>query len=247
MLFRSNNLSQINTDNEFSPDEKRCKITSTELQNIITDTQFCKKMMFELIKTNNLLQEQILELMKNSQTHITSPSSNTVNNSFNMNRFLNEKCKDAMNMKDFVNSIQLNLTDLESVGNLGYVKGMSKILIDNLQKTDVHKRPVHCSDVKRETLYVKDNNEWARDGPDHPKMANAILALEKKNDALIEEWVNQHPNCINDGTRENKRYLKISNALSQGNIAKVIKKVAKKVAIDKESHTNGGGGSSALD
>jgi hypothetical protein len=102
-----------------------------------------------------------------------------------MNFFLNEKCKDAMNMKDFVNSIELNITDLENVGRLGYVEGMSNILINNLQKMDVYKRPVHCSDVKRETLYVKDNNEWARDGPDHQKMVNAVLAVEQKNVALV--------------------------------------------------------------
>ena len=236
----SNNLSQINTDDDFFPDEN-IKITSTELQNIITDTQFCKKMMFELVKTNNHLQEQILELMKNSQTHAPvpptppPPSSNTTNNSFNMNRFLNEKCKDAMNMTDFVNSIQLNLTDLDNVERDGYVKGMSNILIDNLQKMDVCERPLHCSDAKRETLYVRVDNQWARDGPNHPKMANAVRALEEKNAALIEEWANQHPNCINDGTRENKRYLKISNAISLGNIAKVIRRVAKKVTIDKET------------
>jgi hypothetical protein len=239
----SNNLSQINTDDDFFPDEN-IKITSTELQNMITDTQFCKKMMFELIKTNNHLQEQILELMKNSQTHtpapapspppVPAPSSNTTTNPFNMNRFLNEKCKDAMNMTDFVNSIQLNLTDLENVERDGYVKGMSHIIIDNLQKMDVCERPVHCSDAKRETLYVRVDNQWERDGPRHPKMANAILALEKKNEVLIEEWANQHPNSINDGTRENKRYLKISNAISLGNIAKVIKRVAKNVTIDKD-------------
>ena len=236
----SNNLSQINTDDEFSPDDN-VKITSTDIRNMITDTQFCKKMMFELIKTNNHLQEQILELMKNSQTQAPAPppapapapASNTTNNSFNMNRFLNEKCKDAMNMTDFVNSIQLNLTDLENVGRLGYVKGMSNIIIDNLQKLDVYKRPVHCSDVKRETLYVKDNNEWARDGPRHPKMANAVRALEEKNEALIEEWANQHPNCMNDGTRENKQYLKIRNAITLGSIAKVICRVSKTIVIEK--------------
>ena len=152
-----------------------------------------------------------------------------------MNRFLNEKCKDAMNMTDFVNSIQLNLTDLENVERDGYVKGMSNLLIDNLQKLDVCERPVHCSDAKRETLYIRHDNQWERDGPNHPKMANAVRALEKKNEALIEEWANQHPNSINDGTRENKRYLKISNAISLGNIAKVIKRVAKNVTIDKEA------------
>ncbi len=267
----SNNLLETKASDEFSPDEN-IKITSTELQNIITDTQFCKKMMFELIKTNNNLQAQILEMMKNSQTHApetaTAPSSigvatngdhntNTINantitnnnNSFNMNVFLNDKCKDAMNMKDFVNSIQLNLTDLENVERDGYVKGMSNILINNLQKTDVYKRPVHCSDVKRDTLYVKENNEWARDGPDHPKMVNAVLAVEHKNVALVSEWAKANPRCMNSNTRENERYMKLSKAATdgekEGNIAKVIKRVAKNVAIDKDTH-NGGGGS-ALD
>jgi len=154
-----------------------------------------------------------------------------------MNFFLNEQCKDAMNMKDFVNSIQLNITDLENVGRLGYVEGMSNILIDNLQKTDIYKRPVHCSDVKRETLYVKDNNEWECDGPDHPKMVNAVLAVEQKNVALVSEWAKAHPRCMNSNTRENETYFKLSKVATDGekdgNIAKVIRKVAKRVAIDK--------------
>jgi hypothetical protein len=169
----------------------------------------------------------------------TITNSNNNNNTFNMNLFLNEKCKDAMNMKDFVNSIQLNMTDMENVETMGYVEGMSKILIDNLQKTDVHKRPVHCSDVKRETLYVKDNNKWERDAPNHPKMVNAVLAVEQKNVAMVGEWAKANPKCMNSRTKENEKYFKLSKAATDGekdgNIAKVIRKVAKKVAIDKES------------
>jgi hypothetical protein len=155
-----------------------------------------------------------------------------------MNLFLNEKCKDAMNMKDFVNSIQLNMTDMENVGRLGYVEGMSSIFIDNLKKTDVYKRPVHCSDVKRETLYVKDNNQWERDGPDHAKMTNAVLAVEQKNVALLNEWAKANPRCMNSDTRENDKYFKLSKAVTDGdadgNIAKVIHKVAKRVTIEKD-------------
>jgi hypothetical protein len=155
-----------------------------------------------------------------------------------MNLFLNEKCKDAMNMKDFVNSIQLNLTDLENVGRLGYVEGMSNILIDNLQKTDVYKRPVHCSDVKRETLYVKDDNKWEREGPDRTKLVNAVLAVEHKNVALVSEWAKAHPLSMNSRTRDNEMYMKLSKVATdgekEGNIAKVIRKIAKRVAIEKE-------------
>ena len=237
------------------------KITPAELQNMITDTQFCKKMVVELIKTNNNLQAQILEMMKNTQSQSIEtipPSStigvasngnnntinaNTTNNSnnptFNMNLFLNEKCKDAMNMKDFVNSIQLNMTDLENVGRLGYVEGMSNIFIDNLQKTDVYKIPVHCSDVKRETLYVKEDDQWEREGPDHVKMTNAVLAVEHKNVVLVNEWAKANPRCLNSNTRENETYFRLSKAVTDGekdgNIDKVIRKVAKRVVIEKDN------------
>ena len=108
-----------------------------------------------------------------------------------MNLFLNEKCKDAMNMKDFVNSIQLNITDLENVGRLGYVEGMSNIFIDNLQKTDIYKRPVHCSDVKRETLYIKQNDEWIKEGEDKALLRDAIKKIANKNIRQINEWIKE--------------------------------------------------------
>jgi hypothetical protein len=259
----TNQLFETNSsDDSFSLDN--VKITSAELHNMITDTQFCKKMVVELIKTNNNLQAQILEMMKNPHRvaaieTITSSSSigvasngnnntinaNTTNNSnnptFNMNLFLNEKCKDAMNMKDFVNSIQLNMTDLENVGRLGYVEGMSNIFIDNLQKTDVYKRPVHCSDVKRETLYVKDDNEWQKEGPDHAKMTNAVLAVEQKNVILVNEWAKANPRCLNSNTRENETYFRLSKAATDGekdgNIDKVIRKVATRVVIEKNENS----------
>jgi hypothetical protein len=215
-------------------------------------------MMLMMMTTTNQLQSKMIEVTKQSvDSHqlqvypqstqeigvtgdnaIINNNSNNNNNTFNMNFFLNEKCKDAMNMKDFVNSIQLNMTDMENVGRLGYVEGMSNILIDNLQKTDVYKRPVHCSDVKRETLYVKDDNKWEREGPDHEKMVNAVLAVEQKNVALVSEWAKAHPSCMNSNTRENERYFKLSKTVTdgdkEGNIAKVIRKVAKRVAIEKE-------------
>ena len=219
------------------------------------------QMMASNMASNTTFQTHIMELMKmkDSQnittpfssisggvalhgdnptyTNTTNSNNNSNNNTFNMNMFLNEKCKDAMNMKDFVNSIQLNMTDLENVGRLGYVKGMSNIFIDNLQKTDLYKRPVHCSDVKRETLYVKENNQWERDGPDHTKMTNAVLAVEQKNVALVSEWAKANPRCMNSNTRENETYFKLSKAATDGekdgNIDKVIRKVAKSVAIEK--------------
>jgi len=205
-----------------------------------------KEMFMTLLKNNQEMMKMIKSLSEqpnvnnttNNTTNNNSNNNNCHNNTFNMNLFLNEKCKDAMNMKDFVNSIQLNLTDLENVGRLGYVEGMSNILIDNLQKTDLYKRPVHCSDVKRETLYVKDDNKWEREGPTHQKMVNAVLAVEHKNVALVSEWAKAHPLSMNSNTRDNEMYMKLSKAATdgekEGNIQKVIRKVAKNVTINKE-------------
>jgi len=225
-------------------------------------------MMLQMMATNSQFQAHILELMKTSQPQIANEphpplqpptgtlsnnfetngdhntfnnTNNSNNNTFNMNMFLNEKCKDAMNMKDFVNSIQLNMTDMENMNRLGYVEGMSNIFIDNLQKTDLYKRPVHCSDVKRETLYVKENNLWERDGPDHAKMTNAVLAVEHKNVVLVNEWAKANPQCLNSNTRENNKYIKMSKIVTdgekEGNIDRVIRKVAKSVAIEKDTPT----------
>ena len=205
--------------------------------------------MLMLFQQNAEFQGKMMELCKSggvSNSNNTTNSNNTLTNcnnpTFNMNLFLNEKCKDAMNMKDFVNSIQLNMTDLENVGRLGYVEGMSNIFIDNLQKTDVYKRPIHCSDIKRETLYVKENNQWEREGPNHQKMTNAVLAVEQKNVALVNEWAKANPRCMNSNTRENEKYFRLSNAATDGekdgNIDKVIRKVAKKVIVNKDGGTD---------
>ena len=162
---------------------------------------------------------------------------NCYNQTFNMNLFLNEQCKDAMNMKDFVNSIQLDTDDLENVGKLGYVEGMSNILITNLNKTELHKRPVHCSDIKRETLYVKEADKWECDGPDHAKMTNAVLAVEHKNVGLMCQWAALHPQCMKSHTTDNDNYFRLSKIITDGaqdgNISKVIRRVAKNVFIDK--------------
>ena len=202
---------------------------------------------------NNEFKSQIMEMYKTSMTAMTTASStnitnnntntntnnmtNCYNQTYNMQFFLNEKCKDAMNMKDFVNSIQLNTDDLENMGKLGYVEGMSNIFITNLNKTELHKRPVHCSDVKRETLYVKDADKWECDGPDHQKMTNAVLAVEHKNVKLMGEWAAQHPKCMTSYTNDNDQYFKLSKIVTDGaqdgNISKVIRKVAKSVTIDK--------------
>jgi len=207
-------------------------------------TKNLMNMMMMMFQQNAEFQNKVMEMCKNggmlNSHNTTNTITNSNNNTFNMNLFLNEKCKDAMNMKDFVNSIQLNLTDLENVERDGYVKGMSNILINNLQKTDLYKRPVHCSDVKRETLYVKDDDKWEREGPDHTKMVNAVLAVEQKNVALVGEWAKANPRCMNSSSKENERYMKLSKVTTdgekEGNIAKVIRNVSKNVMVEKDTN-----------
>ena len=163
-------------------------------------------------------------------------TTNSHNNTFNLQLFLNEQCKDAMNMSDFASSITLNVSDLDNFGKVGYVEGMSKLFIDTLRETDVCKRPIHCSDARRETLYVKDDDKWEREGPENTTITNAVRVVEHKNIVLVNEWAKQNPRCEDSRTAENAQYINMSRAVLDGddrNIAKVIKRVAKAVVIEK--------------
>ena len=161
---------------------------------------------------------------------------NSNNKTFNINMFLNEQCKDAMNMTDFVKTIELDTDDMEDVGKHGFVKGISKIFIENLEKTEPTKRPIHCSDSKREVLYIKDDNKWEREGIHSKKLSNAIHTVEHKNVVLVNEWAKLNPQCENSETKANQIYMTLSKHATDGddeNITKVAKQIAKSVVIDK--------------
>ena len=168
-------------------------------------------------------------------------NSNNINNSFNLQFFLNEQCKDALNIGEFVDSIKLQLTDLENTGRLGYVEGVSKILIKNLNELDVVKRPIHCSDLKREVLYIKDNDKWSKENEDKQVIKKAIKDVANKNIRQITEWANLNPDCKQSDSKKNNQYLNIvMNAMSGGsneeqnsNIDKIIKNITKTVIIEK--------------
>jgi hypothetical protein len=193
-------------------------------------------LVLELVKSNNDLQTQMIEVCKNSNSN-----SNNINNShnktFNLQVFLNEDCKDAMNLSDFVNSLQLQLSDLDNMGKLGYTEGISKIIINEMNDLEQTKRPVHCSDIKRETLYVKDEDKWEKEQPDHPKLNKAIRKIEQKNFGLMSDWQAEHPTYMESTSEENNEFLKLISQTVNGtsdNINKVIKKIAKEVIITKE-------------
>jgi nucleoside diphosphate kinase len=172
----------------------------------------------------------------NNYNGTTNSHNNNNNNTFNLQLFLNDQCKDAMNINEFASTIHLKVTDLDEFGRVGYVAGMSKLFIDTLKETDVFKRPIHCSDARRETLYVKHADKWEREGPENTKITNAVRVVEHKNIVLVNEWAKQNPRCEDSTTTENTQYINMSRAVLDGddrNIAKVIKKVAKEVVIEK--------------
>jgi hypothetical protein len=200
-----------------------------------------KHMIMDLVKNNNDLQLQMLEICKNSNTTTNNSHNNTHshNKTFNLQVFLNEECKDAMNMSEFIKSIVLQSSDLLDVGQLGYVEGISKIIIKEMNEIEQNKRPMHCSDAKRETIYIKEENKWEKEGPDHYKLMCAIKNIEKKNmGVLLNEWIPEHPEHRNSESSLNDEYLKLMKETMNGsadNINKVIKRIAKEVMIDKKN------------
>ena len=146
-----------------------------------------------------------------------------------------------MNIADFVNSIKPQISDLEATGRLGYVEGVSNIILNNLKSIDSRERPIHCSDYKREIIYIKDNNEWTKEDENKPILTNVIKIIANENIKNISEWKKEHPNCTKSDSKQNNLYLKIvSNSMSGSsaeesykNITKIISNVAKQVIIDK--------------
>jgi hypothetical protein len=195
-----------------------------------------KNMIMELVKSNNELQKQMIDVCLKIQPGNTNINSHNNNKTFNLQLFLNEECKDALNMSEFINSIELKISDLENIGKLGYVEGMSNIIIRELNDTDMYKRPVHCSDAKRETVYVKEENKWEKDNSETKQMVKAVRGIDKKNYQLLTSWKDTNPKCVDSKSNECDKYMKIMSKVMDGdieNVHKVIKKVAKEVVIDK--------------
>ena len=203
-----------------------------------------KELVLQLLQQNNNLQhmlqsqtEKMYELVKEGKniTHTTN------NNQFNLNVFLNEKCKDAINLMDFVASLQVKMKDLENTAKMGYAEGISNIFINGLNNLEVHKRPIHCSDFKREILYIKDQDLWEKDDEDKSKLTKAIKIIGSKNMSQIGQWQKEYPEYNDPSSKQSDRYMKmICNVMSgstveeqKSNIQKVIRNISKEVVIDK--------------
>jgi small nuclear ribonucleoprotein (snRNP)-like protein len=197
-------------------------------------------LILEVVKSNNELQKQVIELSK-EKTNTFINNTNSHNKTFNLNVFLNDTCKDAMNIMDFVETVKVKLCDLENVGQLGYVDGITNIILKNLKELDIDKRPLHCSDLKRAVLYVKDNNQWMKENEDKEKIKMAIKYIAHKNIQMIPEWKQENPEYKCDEGKINDKYLKIIMQSMGGSDhnedelfqEKIISKLAKEVTIEK--------------
>lgn len=239
-LWRHKKICVININNSDITEDINYKKTLLDVEVIM-----------ELIKNNTEIQKMMLDVMKNGTlntsniTNCNNTTNNTTNNNnnktFNLNLYLNETCKDAMNISDFVSSIKLNLDDLENTGRKGYVEGISNIFLKNLNDIEDHMRPIHCSDQKREVLYIKDNNEWTKECDEKPILTKAIKNVAHQNIKQIQHWRDNNPDCTKAESRKNDIYLKIvSNSMNglteeegKKNITKIISNVVKEVVIDK--------------
>jgi hypothetical protein len=203
-----------------------------------------------LVQQSNQMVEQnktMIEVAKNSQVNNTI-NNNTISNSnnnnktFNLQFFLNETCKDAMNMKDFIKSLELSLPELEKMGEIGFAEGMSRLFVDRLNQLDITKRPIHCSDVKREIIHIKDDNKWERDNANLDRLRKIIKQLTYKNIVRVDDWKKANPGCTEYNSRKNDQYLRINMEAigpvdetdEKRDFGKIIRRVAEHTAIDKK-------------
>ena len=203
----------------------------------LTDKELFTKVILQI---PNLV-KSIIEISKDKGVNHSHNHTNSHNKTFNLQFFLNETCKDAMNISEFVSSIKPKLSELENTGRLGYVEGISNIILKNLNSLEQHFRPLHCSDSKREVIYIKENDEWTKESDNKPILTKAIKVIANENIKNISEWRKEHPNCTDANSTKNDLYLKIvSNSMcgstkdeAKTNINKIITNIAKEVTIHK--------------
>jgi hypothetical protein len=219
---------------------KKCKEPTVAEVFANNNTQQITELMLKMIEQNQDLTHKIVELTKNSVS-VTNYTNVNSNNKFNLNVFLNEECKDALNISDFVSSLVVSVKDLEETARLGYTEGISKIFLNGLLNLSTHSRPIHCSDSKREVLYIKDQDKWEKDNDSNDKIKQAIKSIAYKNIKMIPEWIKEHPDYNDVYSKTNDKYLKIvMNSMSgsteeeqKKNMNKIISNVAKETMIVK--------------
>jgi hypothetical protein len=225
---------------------------NTSMHSIIS--QITPDIILSIFQQNKELQQLILEQNKtiiemtktgqvnNTINQTNSNNNNSNNKTFNLQFFLNETCKDAMNMKDFIKSLELSLPELEKMGEIGFAEGMSRVFVNRLNSLDITKRPIHCSDVKREIIHIKDDNKWEMDNANLDRLRKIIKQLTIKNILKVDDWKKANQGCTEYNSRKNAQYLKINmeaigpvdEAEVKRDFGKIIRRVAETTAIDKK-------------
>ena len=191
---------------------------------------------------NNMMvmQQQLIDAVKEGKTINNMTNSNNNNQNFNLNFFLNNTCKDAMNMSEFIDNIDVNCNDIEYIGRNGYVNGMTNMILSRIKDLDVTKRPIHCTDLKRETMYIKDNDEWNKDTPDKSHFRKMVKIVAKHNQYQFPIWREKHPGSDDMNSETFEFSLKmIQNIL--GDVGeehikldnKVMRNLSKHILVDK--------------
>ena len=209
---------------------------SKELQNVLIEQN--KELQNKLLEQNAEHHKQLVELAKKP----SMVNSNNTNNQFNLNFFLNETCKNAMNIEDFINSIKLTTHDFETTGRLGFVDGISRIFINELKRLEVERRPLHCTDVKRETVYVKDNDTWEKENQEKKKLKWAINSIAQLNLNQVQQWQQEYPECRENNTTANSKFTEMA-MVALGGFGdeqetkfreKIMKNVLKEIVVSKD-------------
>jgi hypothetical protein len=220
--------------------EQKCKPSPTNNQPTINPLDK-DAIIIDLIKQNSELQTHVIELMKTG-THNTTTTTNSHNKTFNLQFFLNDTCKDAMNITDFVHNLQLKMGDFEQLGEVGFVNGISNIIVKNLKDMDITSRPIHCTDAKRDVLYVKDEDKWEKEPNNCPKVRTAIKNIAHKNSKLLNDYKAINPNYNNSSSKVSDKYNKllIESLGGKGDNdydkeTKIIKNMSKEVLLDKQT------------
>ncbi len=238
----NNAAENTSKENEEKKDMDFEGVSSDTIKEILKQNHEIVDLLVEERKRNNELTNQLIEVTKEAKTvNNNNTINNNVNNTFNLQVFLNEQCKDALNIQDFINSIQLSIEDLQETGRLGYVDGMSRIFVKALNNLDETERPIHCTDAKREVLYIKDQDKWEKESKHGNTIQRTLEKIQDKNLSLLPEWREKNPACMDMNSKESDEYIKISmhtlgdneNPTKQND--KIIKNIMKEVTIDKQS------------
>ena len=218
-------------------------ISANLLLEILKETQEFKQMMIAQSRELHEQNKRILEIAAQKNTITNHTTNHTTNhNQFNLNFFLNNTCKDALSINDFIRSLNLQVSDLEETGKLGFVNGITRIIVSKIEKLALNERPLHCTDIKREILYVKDEDKWEKDDANKSKLKDAVERVKSLNFQQLRTWQQQNPAFKDTTTKENDMFIHLSSSAIGGsspqqdekNLEKIMKNVLKEVVLDKK-------------